>query len=220
MTYGERLREMRAERRLSLRQVEERGGPNKDTMSLIERDVHRPHPQTLGRIAQALEMSVAELRAELEAAESPLGVAPPSAEQRSFNNHLLEEARRAQWDAAVRNARRLREHGRTRMEGLLSAWRESKERGEAKDARRDYLDEMGGLLDDALDARSALQKNASVPALEGIPLGKIPIPEFEEIAEADSLYWSLRNMVRGAGYLSIHPKRKPDREVHEVAEAA
>lgn len=65
MTYGERLRELRAERRLSLRQVEERGGPNKDTMSLIERDVHRPHPQTLGRIAEALDMDVSSLRLEL-----------------------------------------------------------------------------------------------------------------------------------------------------------
>jgi transcriptional regulator with XRE-family HTH domain len=84
LTYGERLRELRAERRLSLRQVEERGGPNKDTMSLIERDVHKPHPQTLGRIAEALNMGVSELRAELEAAESPLAQAPPEleAEQR------------------------------------------------------------------------------------------------------------------------------------------
>ena len=80
MTYGERLRELRAERRLSLRQVEKRGGPNKDTMSLIERDVHRPHPQTLGRIAGALEMSVSELRAELEGAGRPLGQAPQQLE--------------------------------------------------------------------------------------------------------------------------------------------
>jgi len=80
VTYGERLRELRAERRLSLRQVEERGGPNKDTMSLIERDVHRPHPQTLGRIAKALDMSVSELRFELEPAV-PLAEAPPDTGQ-------------------------------------------------------------------------------------------------------------------------------------------
>jgi transcriptional regulator with XRE-family HTH domain len=76
VTYGERLRELRAERQLSLRQVEERGGPNKDTMSLIERGVHKPHAQTLGRIAKAFDMSVAGLRAELEAAERPLAQAP------------------------------------------------------------------------------------------------------------------------------------------------
>jgi len=76
--YGERIWELRAERRLSLREVEERGGPNKDTMSLAERGVHKPHPQTLGRIAKAFDMSVAELRAELEDAEAPKGAAPPS----------------------------------------------------------------------------------------------------------------------------------------------
>jgi transcriptional regulator with XRE-family HTH domain len=83
VTYGERLRELRAERRLSLRQVEERGGPNKDTMSLIERDVHRPHPQTLGRIADALDISVPDLRAELESASLPLAQAPPEEERSS-----------------------------------------------------------------------------------------------------------------------------------------
>ena len=69
--YGERLRELRAERQLSLREVEERGGPSKDTMSLTERGVHRPHPRTLGKIAQALGMSVSALQAELEGADSP-----------------------------------------------------------------------------------------------------------------------------------------------------
>ncbi len=76
--YGERLRELRAEKQLSLREVEERGGPNKDTMSLAERGVHKPHPQTLGRIAKAFGMSVAELRVELESTSSPKAAAPPS----------------------------------------------------------------------------------------------------------------------------------------------
>ena len=91
MTYGARLRELRAERQLSLREVGERGGPNKDTMSLIERGVHKPHPQTLGRIAMALGMGVSELRYELEAAEHPLASAPPS-QKRLFNNGGLEDA--------------------------------------------------------------------------------------------------------------------------------
>jgi len=98
VTYGEKLRELRAERRLSLREVEERGGPNKDTMSLIERNVHKPHPQTLGRIAEAFGMSVAELRDELEGAEDPLGPAPPS-QGRLFNNGILEE--QEEWRAKL-----------------------------------------------------------------------------------------------------------------------
>ena len=68
--YGDRLRELRAERRMSLRDVEERGGPNKDTMSLAERGVHRPNAQTIGKIAQAFGVSVAELRTELEEGEA------------------------------------------------------------------------------------------------------------------------------------------------------
>jgi transcriptional regulator with XRE-family HTH domain len=91
VTYGARLRELRAERQLSLREVEERGGPNKDTMSLIERGVHKPQPQTLGRIAKALGVGVAELRSDLEAAENPLASAPPS-QERLFNNGGLEDA--------------------------------------------------------------------------------------------------------------------------------
>ncbi len=79
--YGERLRELRAERQLSLREVEERGGPSKDTMSLTERGVHKPHPRTLGKIASALDMSVSDLKAELERADAPKGSpAPPSPE--------------------------------------------------------------------------------------------------------------------------------------------
>jgi len=57
---------------MSLRDVEERGGPNKDTMSLAERGVHRPNAQTIGKIAQAFDVSVAELRTELEEASPSL----------------------------------------------------------------------------------------------------------------------------------------------------
>jgi transcriptional regulator with XRE-family HTH domain len=98
VTYGDRLRELRAERRLSLREVEERGGPNKDTMSLIERGVHKPYPQTLGRIAQALDMDVSLLRAELEAAEYPLAQAPL---EPSFNDVLAEERRQSMLTDAI-----------------------------------------------------------------------------------------------------------------------
>lgn len=69
--YGERLRELRTERGLTLRQVEERGGPSKDTMSSAERGVHKPNMKTIEKIARALGISTARLQAELE---------PPTAE--------------------------------------------------------------------------------------------------------------------------------------------
>jgi transcriptional regulator with XRE-family HTH domain len=115
LTYGERLRDLRAERRLSLRQVEERGGPNKDTMSLIERDVHRPHPRTLGRIADALEMSVSELRTALEAADRPLAEAAPDSleellQRRATRTHHLADERLK--DAQTLYSLSLRDHMR------------------------------------------------------------------------------------------------------------
>ncbi len=152
-------------------------------------------------------------QAEVRPGENLPKAAAPSSEPRT-------EERRAAWDAAVRNARQLREHGRTRMQELLSSWRESKERGEPSDARQGLRAAMGELLQEALDARSALQENASVPALDNIPLDRIPIHEWEEIAEADRFYLALVDMVLGAAYLSIRRERKPGREVHEVEEAA
>jgi transcriptional regulator with XRE-family HTH domain len=62
---GDRLRRVRAARNLSLRDVEDRGGPSKDTLSLAERGVHKPNQQTLSKIAEALGMSMDELGAEL-----------------------------------------------------------------------------------------------------------------------------------------------------------
>lgn len=64
--YGQRLRDLRGELGLSLREVEERGGPSKDVLSPIERGLHKPRTQTLGRIAEAFGLSVAELRNTLE----------------------------------------------------------------------------------------------------------------------------------------------------------
>jgi excisionase family DNA binding protein len=140
-----------------------------------------------------------EVRPKLQGPQSDPG-------QRSFNNHLRDE-QRGDWDAAVHNAHQLRQDGQARMEALLSSWR----------ARRDRraLHEMGLLLQEAFDARSALQENASVPAIDRIPLDRIPIPEWEEIAEADRFYGALIDMVFGAG-LSIRRGRK----AHEVKNAA
>jgi transcriptional regulator with XRE-family HTH domain len=123
VTYGARLRELRAERQLSLREVEERGGPNKDTMSLIERGVHKPQPQTFGRIAKALGMGVAELRSELEAAERPLAEAPPS--QQLTLNGLLTEERRAPTFVELHAIETLKDYC-NRLEEFLSAAKQTK----------------------------------------------------------------------------------------------
>jgi transcriptional regulator with XRE-family HTH domain len=221
VTYGARLRELRAERRLSLRDVEERGGPNKDTMSLIERDVHKPHPQTLGRIAEALDMSVSTLRFELETAERPpLGPAPTS--QQPTLNGELEEERRAAWEAAVENARGLRESGQTRMTELLSLWRASRERQEEEDARLEYLKEMADLLARANKAKTDLFRNLYYSSPEARRAYKeakqagaheVPNADLEEFLEADQFYYTLRGMIEDQQGIFF----RPDLEIVEEA---
>jgi transcriptional regulator with XRE-family HTH domain len=76
--HGDRLRKVRGKRNLSLRAVEERGGPSKDTLSLAERGVHKPNHQTLARVAAALGMTLDELRAELGEQAPPVPVTPLS----------------------------------------------------------------------------------------------------------------------------------------------
>ena len=185
-----RLRVLRAERGWTLNQAAERAGVQPETISDAEHGKRRPYTPTLAKIAAAYGVPVEELLEEPAA----LGEA-------------AREAGRAEWDAAVRSAHQLRQDGQARMEALLSSWRDRRDRR--------ALYEMGLLLDEALAARSALQENASVGTLDRIPLDRIPIPEWEEIAEVDRFYLALVDMVLGAD-LSIRRERK----THEVEDAA
>jgi transcriptional regulator with XRE-family HTH domain len=193
MMYGSlalRLRVLRAERGWTLNQAAERAGVQPETISDAEHGKRRPYTPTLAKIAAAYGVPVEELL------EEPVAL-----------GEAAREAGRAEWDAAVRSAHQLRQDGQARMEALLSSWRDRRDRR--------ALYEMGLLLDEALAARSALQENASVGTLDRIPLDRIPIPEWEEIAEADRFYLALVDMVLGAD-LSIRRERK----THEVEDAA
>lgn len=75
---GDRLRRVRAARNLSLRDVEDLGGPSKDALSAAERGIHKPNQQTLTKIADALGMSLDELRAELGEKAPAVPVTPLS----------------------------------------------------------------------------------------------------------------------------------------------
>jgi transcriptional regulator with XRE-family HTH domain len=188
---AERLAELRERRALTLRELGEMSGVAADTINQIELGHRKARPSTLRKLARALEIDVQEFYAEpaLPKIEAP------------------REAGRVEWDAAVRDAHRLRGHGRLRMEALLSSWRSRRDRG--------ALREMGLLLQEAYDARNALWDNTSDDAGR-LSLSTIPPSKWNEIAEADRLYLELVDMVLGAGDLRI----RHEREAHEIEVAA
>jgi transcriptional regulator with XRE-family HTH domain len=181
----ERLRHIREQRGFSQQDLADESGVSQHTISEIELGRRKPQGRTLRKLAKVLNVQVPDLYQEVE---HPLGEAPGSpAFQPPLNG--FEDARLADWRAAVRNARRLRENGRARMEELLAAWGSSKERGEAYDERRRYLDEMGALLQVAYDAVRVLFKVAAEPRF---------VDKFREVQEADRFYFDLRDQVERA----------------------
>jgi transcriptional regulator with XRE-family HTH domain len=206
-SLAERLRVLRAQRGLSLTEASEKIGVNRHTLRDLERGKREPYGPTLRKIAEGYNVPVARLLEEPVLAgkgEAPQGTG------------------RAEWDVAVRRARRLRMRGRIDMENALASWRESKERGESPDARRDYLDEMGELLQRAYDAVMALWS-----ALRTNRLDLVDQDEFAEVQEADRFYVDLWQLVRNAG-LSIRTGSaqqgeaahagQPEVEAHTVGE--
>ena len=202
------VREIRLRRGLSQADLSAKTGVAEFTISQIEAGKRaNPRPSTLRKLAQALKVEVADLYG---SPEHPLGEAPPSPEQRSFN-HLLEEERRAVWEAAVDNARRLREGGRARLEELLTAWQASTQRGELRSARRGYLDEVEELFN---KAHGATHRLADLLFAEG----GIPAPDdWEEVRAADRFYWTLIEMMNNAGFvIQEHNSEPPTVEEREA----
>jgi transcriptional regulator with XRE-family HTH domain len=226
------LKMARTDAGLTISELAERAGVSRDTISNAEKGRHGLQATTLHKLARALGRTPSELLAEEErlAPEAPR---LSSLEPTLFQDGL-EEKRRARWGAAVGNARRVREGGRARMEELLSAWRENKEkeRGEDPRARHGLLLKMGQLLQEAFDARSGLLANLQAGwAARGAPAAAeragewVPNLEWEEVREADGFYWALRETVEGAGlYIRTRSARVGEAaqagqpEVHKVEE--
>ena len=64
LQLGSRIRAMRQARHLTLRDVADRAGVTESFLSQVERDVASPSIATVGRIARALDLSIAQLFAE------------------------------------------------------------------------------------------------------------------------------------------------------------
>ena len=176
-----------------IEKVAEEAGISKNSVLRAEHE-EDIRPVTARKIAAALSLSVADLIGESETlkAQPPLLAVP--------------EERRADWESAVENARRLREDGLGRMAELLSTWRASKEREEAYAVRRGHLDAMGRLLQQAYDAVTAL-----VEALSGAHLAQ----QWPELQKADRFYVDLWRLVQDAG-LSIRTGDEEEAAEHEA----
>jgi transcriptional regulator with XRE-family HTH domain len=84
-SLGHRLRLLRAERQLSLRQAAARAGVVKETISDIERGATHPQDVTLAKLAHAYEVPVEELLEEpVPLAEAPREAGPGEAAQADY----------------------------------------------------------------------------------------------------------------------------------------
>jgi transcriptional regulator with XRE-family HTH domain len=191
----EALRRVRTMRGMNQVDLARASGVAQNTISEIELGKREARPATLRKLARALDVEIADF---FEAADRPKVPAPYS--QQLTLNGELEEERRVVWESTVKDARRLRETGRDRLEELLAAWHASKKRGEDSSARRAYLDEMGELLQRAYDAEMALLEALYEPRIA---------EQWPEVQTADRFYVELWHLVQGAG-LSIRTGTSED----------
>jgi DNA-binding XRE family transcriptional regulator len=178
--------------------VAEEAGVSKNSVLRAEHE-EDIRPLTARKIAVALGVRVADLIGESETLKAE---ASPSPEQPPLNG--FDEERRSDWEARVNEARRLRESGWAQMWRLLSDWRASKKRGEARAARRKYLDEMGSLLQEAYDADFALGRAYLDAAFTLVGGSDADVARYlqEESRAAGHFYGELFGLVKSAG-LSI-----------------
>jgi len=192
------VRYFRKLRGMTQAELAKAAGTTQYTVSEIELAHREPHPATLRKLAAALGVRVADFYGELD---SPLGPAP-SSQAKLFNNGVLDEERRAAWEAAADEARRLRETGPAQMWRVLSGWRASKERDEPYATRRKYLDEIGNLLREVYDAKEEVGRAYSQAAIKENSAAPLPAYLQEEARMTTEVYGELLGLVKGVG-LSI-----------------
>jgi transcriptional regulator with XRE-family HTH domain len=226
-SLARKLRVLRAERGLTLRQAAEQAGVRPGTLSELERGLHRPHDITLSRVAKGYGIDVEELLAEPAlAGNAGRDEASQEAGPGAGGTHVgfIDPTVLARWRAAVMDARRLREIGKDRMDEALAAWRESTKPEENDRARR----RMAELLNQAEAATMALSDRRPMYMTpearrvyeEAKKAGarEVPNADWEEIREAERFYYRLIGMVEGQQGLFI--RKEPKRNMIEVLDIA
>jgi transcriptional regulator with XRE-family HTH domain len=186
---GQEIRRLREARGWSQPKLAVEAGVAVSGISQIENGRRNPNSSTLAKIAKALEMEVRDLF-------------PKASLQLPLNGFVngVEDEQRAVWEAAADQARRLREDGRARMDELLAAWRASRKRGEPRAERREYMDDMGNLLEEVYAAEVALGEAYIEAAItEGGSEAKVPRYLREESRTTRDFYVELLGLVQSAG---------------------
>jgi transcriptional regulator with XRE-family HTH domain len=88
-SLGHRLRLMRVERGLSLREAARRAGVVKETISDIERGHTHPYDVTLAKLAKAYEVPVEELLEPVPLGEAPREAGPPEKSEEERRSRYL-----------------------------------------------------------------------------------------------------------------------------------
>src|SRR5829696_95221 len=203
-SLARKLRVLRAERGLTLRQAAEQAGVRPGTLSELERGLHRPHDITLSRVAKGYGIDVEDLLE--EPALAGKAEAPREAGSANARQLFAEHQARAAWQRAFDESRRFRSQAKMRLGEQLSLWEAAKHEGASYEERRKFLDATGRILDEASSVSRELIQN-----LLGVGGGLAGTAEpgpntyWTECQEADTLYRELFGMVGDAG-LWVHPR--------------
>ena len=110
-TLARKLRVLRAERGLTLREAAQRTGVDKDTLSKLERGIRHPHDVTISRLAKGYDVPVEELLEERALAgtpgkaEAPMGLGIEALSPEELREAALELSDDINWNRTRESAR-------------------------------------------------------------------------------------------------------------------
>ena len=110
-TLARKLRVLRAERGLTLREAAQRTGVDKDTLSKLERGIRHPHDVTISRLAKGYDVPVEELLEERALAgtpgkaEAPMGLSIEALYTEELREAALELSAEINWNRTRESAR-------------------------------------------------------------------------------------------------------------------
>ena len=204
MDLGHRVRDLRNARHLSQIELAARAGVARNTLNRIENGHLMPTAPVIEHLAEALNVAPGALFEEPVPLDEALQETGPANVRRLF----AEQQTREDWWEAVDNSRRYRSRAKERLREQLSLWGAAINEGSSYEKRREFLDAMGQILDEASGVSRKLLQNlgegldrTAEPSVEGTPN-----PYWTECQEADTLYHELFEMVGKAG-LSVRLKK-------------